>query len=85
MVCASTVAKGGADVGCGCERGAEHIAGADFVPLQLEWYDLVFRLPDRDTPWAKALISYISGNEFKQDLMLMGGYDLSQTGVYVEL
>ncbi|MDR2257893.1 MAG: helix-turn-helix transcriptional regulator [Treponema sp.] len=85
MVCASIVAKGGADVGCGCERGAEHIAGAEFVPLQLEWYDLVFRLPDRDTPWAKALISYISGNEFKQDLMLMGGYDLSQTGVYVEL
>jgi putative molybdopterin biosynthesis protein len=85
MGCASTVAKGGADVAFGCERGAEHIAGADFIPLQLEWYDFVFRLPDRDTPWAKALISYIPEKEFKQDLALMGGYDLSQTGAYVEL
>jgi putative molybdopterin biosynthesis protein len=85
MVCASTVTKGGADLGCGCERGAENIAGTDFIPLQLEWYDLVFRLGDRNTPAIKALIAYISGAEFRQDLALMGGYDLSQTGSYVEL
>jgi putative molybdopterin biosynthesis protein len=84
MACASMVAKGGADLGCGCERGAEHIAGADFIPLQLEWYDLVFRLRDRDSPALKALVSYLSESEFKQDLALMGGYDLSQTGTYVE-
>jgi putative molybdopterin biosynthesis protein len=85
MACASIVAKGGADLGCGCERGAEHIAGTDFIPLQLEWYDLVFRLRDRDTPEVKALAAYISAPEFTQDLELMGGYDLSRTGVYVEL
>ncbi|MDR0623398.1 MAG: helix-turn-helix transcriptional regulator [Treponema sp.] len=85
IACAGIVAKGGADLGCGCERGAEHIAGIDFIPLQLEWYDLVFRLRDRDTPAVKALAAYISGTEFKQDLALMGGYDLSQTGDYVEL
>jgi putative molybdopterin biosynthesis protein len=84
MACASTVARGGADLGCGCERGAENIAGADFIPLQSEWYDLVFRLQDRDSPTVKALIAYISGTEFRQDLALMGGYDLSQTGSYVE-
>jgi putative molybdopterin biosynthesis protein len=85
MVCAGAVAKGGADLGCGCERGAEHIAGAEFIPLQLEWYDLVFCLRDRDTPAVKALSAYISAPEFTQDLELMGGYDLSQTGVYAEL
>ncbi|MDR2258934.1 MAG: helix-turn-helix transcriptional regulator [Treponema sp.] len=85
MACASIVAKGGADLGCGCERGAENIAGIDFIPLQLEWYDLVFRLRDRDSPAVKTLTAYISGTEFKQDLALMGGYDLSQTGNYVEL
>jgi putative molybdopterin biosynthesis protein len=84
MACAGIVARGGADIGCGCERGAEHIAGADFIPLQLEWYDFVFRLEDRDKPALKALISYIAGGEFKQDLALMGGYDLSQTGNYAE-
>jgi putative molybdopterin biosynthesis protein len=84
MACAGIVSRGGADIGCGCERGAESIAGAEFVPLQLEWYDLVFRLQDRDAPVVKALISYISKGEFKQDLALMGGYDLSQTGNYAE-
>jgi putative molybdopterin biosynthesis protein len=84
MACASTVARGGADIGCGCERGAEHIAAADFIPLQLEWYDFVFRQEDRDKPALKALISYIAGDEFKQDLALMGGYDLSRTGNYAE-
>jgi putative molybdopterin biosynthesis protein len=84
LACAGIVARGGADLGCGCERGAGSIAGADFIPLQLEWYDLVFRLPDRGSPVIKALTSYITTDEFKQDLALMGGYDLSQTGVYAE-
>jgi putative molybdopterin biosynthesis protein len=84
MACASTVARGGADLGCGCERGAENIAGADFIPLQHEWYDLVFRLQDRDSPAVKSLTAYILENEFRQDLALMGGYDLSQTGTYLE-
>jgi putative molybdopterin biosynthesis protein len=85
MACAGIVSRGGADIGCGCERGAESIAGADFIPQQLEWYDLVFRLADRDAPAVKALIAYISKDDFKQDLALMGGYDLSQTGNYTEL
>jgi putative molybdopterin biosynthesis protein len=84
LACAGIVSRGGADIGCGCERGAAGIAGADFIPLQLEWYDLVFRLPDRDSPVIKTIISYISKDEFKQDLALMGGYDLSQTGSYAE-
>jgi putative molybdopterin biosynthesis protein len=84
MVCANTVAKGGADLGCGCERGAESIAGAQFIPLQLEWYDFVFPLADRDTQAGKIITAYVTGNEFKQDLQSMGGYDISQTGVYKE-
>jgi putative molybdopterin biosynthesis protein len=84
MVCASTVARGGADIGTGCERGAENIAGAEFIPLQLEWYDFVFRLSDRDTPAVKTILGYVSGGEFKQDLLTLGGYDLTQTGGYQE-
>ncbi|GHT65775.1 DNA-binding domain, excisionase family protein [Spirochaetia bacterium] len=85
MACAATVSRGGADAGIGCERGAENAAGVDFIPLQLEWYDFVFRLSDQDTAAVRSLTSYVSSAEFKQDLQMMGGYDLSQTGVYEEL
>jgi putative molybdopterin biosynthesis protein len=84
LACASTVAKGGAEVGCGCERGVEGVSGVEFVPLQMEWYDFLFRLADRNTPAVRAVSSYIASDEFKRDLSIMGGYDLSQTGRYEE-
>jgi putative molybdopterin biosynthesis protein len=82
--CAGTVAKGGAELSCGCERGIEGVGGVEFVPLQLEWYDFVFRLADRNTPAIRTISSYITSDEFKRDLEIMGGYDLSQTGRYEE-
>jgi putative molybdopterin biosynthesis protein len=85
LACSSVVAKGGAEVGCGCERGAERVGGVEFVPLQMEWYDFVFRLSDRNTPAVRAISSYIASEEFKRDLEIMGGYELSQTGTYNEL
>jgi putative molybdopterin biosynthesis protein len=84
MVCASTVAQGGTDLACGCERGAEAIFGIEFIPLQLEWYDLVFPLSIRNAPAVSAIISYVTGTGFKKDLETMGGYDLSQTARYEE-
>jgi putative molybdopterin biosynthesis protein len=85
LACASTVAKGGADAGCGCEQGVRNIPGVEFIPLQLEWYDLVFRLSDRDTPAIREISSYVVSPEFALSLEIMGGYDLSQTGRYTEL
>lgn len=84
MICAGIVAQGGADLGCGCERGAKNIAGIEFIPLQQEWYDLVFPLRVRKLPAVSAIISYITGPDFKQDLETMGGYDISQTAYYEE-
>jgi putative molybdopterin biosynthesis protein len=84
LTCASFVARGGAEVGCGCERGVERVGGIEFIPLQMEWYDFVFRLSDRDTPAMRAIISYVASEEFKRDLEIMGGYELSQTGRYKE-
>jgi putative molybdopterin biosynthesis protein len=85
MACASTVAKGGAGLSLGCERGSESISGVQFIPLQLEWYDLVFRLADKNTAVIKALLSYVISGEFKQDMKTLGGYDLSGTGIYKEM
>jgi putative molybdopterin biosynthesis protein len=84
MACAGIVAKGEADLGCGCQRGAEAIPGVDFIPQQLEWYDFVFRLSDRKIPAIQTVLDYVNTPDFKQDLELMGGYDVSQTGKYEE-
>ncbi|MFP3042692.1 helix-turn-helix transcriptional regulator [Treponema primitia] len=82
--CVGIVAKGGADLGCGCARGAEGIHGIEFIPLQLEWYDFVFRLSDKNSFAVKSILDYVNSPEFKQDLEILGGYDTSQTGVYKE-
>lgn len=84
LACAGIVAKGGADLGIGCERGMESVPGLEFVALQKEWYDLVFPLADRNSAAVKIVCSYVGGAEFRQDLEMMGGYDCSQTGRYEE-
>jgi putative molybdopterin biosynthesis protein len=84
LVCAGIVAKGGADLGCGCERGAENIRGIDFIPLQREWYDFIFRLSDKNSAAVKSILDYVDSPEFKQDIEILGGYDTSQTGKYKE-
>jgi putative molybdopterin biosynthesis protein len=84
IVCAGIVGRGGADLGCGCEKGAENAGAVEFVPLQLEWYDFVFSLADRDLPEVRSMLAYACSPEFKQDLEMMGAYDTSQTGRYLE-
>jgi putative molybdopterin biosynthesis protein len=84
IVCAGIVGRGGADLGCGCEKGAENVNAVEFVPLQLEWYDFVFRLADRDLPELRTMLAYVGSPEFTQDLEMMGAYDTSQTGRYAE-
>jgi putative molybdopterin biosynthesis protein len=84
IVCAGIVGRGGADLGCGCEKGAENVNAVEFVPLQLEWYDFVFRLADRELPELRTVLGYVGSPEFKQDLEMMGAYDTSQTGLYAE-
>jgi putative molybdopterin biosynthesis protein len=84
IVCAGIVGRGGADLGCGCEKGAENVAAVEFIPLQLEWYDFVFRLADKDLPELRTMLAYVGSPEFRQDLEMMGAYDTSQTGYYVE-
>jgi putative molybdopterin biosynthesis protein len=82
LACASTVAKGGADVACGCEKGASGLVNVDFIPLQQEWYDLAFRAEDRFAPLVSDVLNYAASREFKNDLEALGGYDVSQTGVF---
>jgi putative molybdopterin biosynthesis protein len=84
LACAGIVARGGADLACGCEAAAADMAGVGFIPLQPEWYDFVFRLADRHIPAVQAVLAYVGSGEFRRDLEIMGGYDFSLTGQYEE-
>lgn len=82
---AGAVARGEGDLGLGAEAAARQIMGVDFLPLQREWYDLVF-LRDREgeKPF-RAIADYVCSPDFRLDLSQTGEYDLSQTGRVFEL
>jgi putative molybdopterin biosynthesis protein len=81
---ACAVARGRADLGYGTDTGAEGMAGLEFIPLQQEWYDIVFRLEDRETPAVRTVLRYVASGEFKQDMEVRERCDVSQTGRYEE-
>lgn len=80
LAVASYVARGEADVGLGTEKSALQVASIDFVPLQKERYDLVIRCEDKDKPHFKVLLSILQSKAFHNEVLGMGGYDLTHTG-----
>jgi putative molybdopterin biosynthesis protein len=84
LAIASTVARGDADVGVGIEKAAQQVQGVDFIPLQVERYDLVIRKDDADKPLFQALIATLRSKAFLNEVMGIGGYDLSKTGQIVD-
>lgn len=84
LAVASTVARGDADVGIGIEKAAQQVQGIDFIPLQVERYDIVIRKADADKPLFQALIAALRSKAFLNEVQGIGGYDLSQTGQIVD-
>ncbi len=80
LAVASCVARGEADVGLGAEKAALQVKELDFVPLQKERYDLVIRKEDADKSQFKTLLSVLKSNAFRNEVLGMGGYDLTHTG-----
>ncbi len=85
LAIASTVARGGADLGLGNEKSALQVSGIDFIPLQAEQLDIVFRMEDMNRPEFKAIINVINSSEFKQELLGLGGYELARIGDIEEI
>lgn len=83
LTVASTVARGGADVGIGHEKIARQVDGVDFIPLQKERYELVVRKEDMDTPQIQAILEILNSDEFKTEFIGIGGYDISEMGKIV--
>ena len=82
---AAAVAGGPADYGFGAEAAARQVDGVDFLPLQLEWYDLVLPTARREEPAFRAVLDYVISPQFRRELARTGHYDLSQTGRIFEL
>lgn len=83
LAIASTVARGGADIGVGNEKSGLQVKGIDFIPLQTERYELVMKKEDMDKPPFRAVLDIIRSLEFKMELEGIGGYDLEETGELV--
>lgn len=77
---ASKVARGEADVGLGIEKAALQVNNLDFIPLQKERYDLVVRQEDLAKPHFQALSSILNSTAFRNEVLGIGGYDISQMG-----
>lgn len=80
LTVASTVARGKTDVALGNEKTGLQVGNVDFIPLQKERYELVIKKKDLNNPPFKAIIEIIRSEAFRNELIGIGGYDLSETG-----
>jgi molybdate-binding protein/DNA-binding XRE family transcriptional regulator len=77
---ARLVAEGQADVGIGV-RTAAIILGLEFIPIQVERYDLVIPTKLLKTNRGlEQLLDTIVSRPFRTEIEALGGYDTSQTG-----
>ena len=76
---AMTIEQGKADAGLGIEAAARS-CNLDFLPLFRERYDLVTYADIFKSALLSPVIDIITGEDFKQKVNNMGGYDTSQTG-----
>jgi molybdate-binding protein/DNA-binding XRE family transcriptional regulator len=79
---AEAVAHGSADTGPGIMAVARAF-GLDFIPLQVERYDLVIPLEFLNAPAIQAVLEIAISRPFQAELEALGGYDSSQAGTVV--
>ena len=80
LTAAGAVSRGEADAGLGMEAAARQVRDVEFIPLQLEWYDMIFAAELRDREPYAAILDFIASSAFQMELMQLGLYDLSQSG-----
>jgi putative molybdopterin biosynthesis protein len=79
MAVASTVASGRVDAGLGILPAAAAL-GLDFIPIGTERYDLIIPAVYFEDEKIQRMIDTIRLKEFKEEVLRMGGYDVSRTG-----
>jgi len=81
---AGAVARGGADVALGNERISKELKGIEFIPIQMESYDLVVKMEATKYSWYQKLIQIINSTEFQEEIVSLSGYDISNMGVILD-
>jgi putative molybdopterin biosynthesis protein len=76
---AAAVDSGTADMGLGILAAARALK-LDFVPLLKERYDLAIPKRSYESDLIRLLIKVIGSQEFKEQVISLGGYDTSETG-----
>jgi putative molybdopterin biosynthesis protein len=79
MAVAADVLSGTADAGMGIYAAARALV-LDFLPVITERYDLVIPAVHFDGFLVQTLLHIISSEEFKNQVMALGGYDVRETG-----
>ncbi len=79
MAVAVAVASGLADCGLGV-RSAANALGLDFVPVEREDYDLVWRRDFYLSEAGRELLAAIRSQQFRAAVVALGGYDASRSG-----
>jgi putative molybdopterin biosynthesis protein len=81
---ARAVAEGSATAGLGISA-AGSAYGLDFVPLGKERYDLVVPMDVWEAPSVGALRAVVASESFRDAMLGLGGYDVSDTGTEIFL
>jgi putative molybdopterin biosynthesis protein len=80
MAVAAAVLSGAADTGLAVLSAAQAL-GLDFIPVAQERYDLAILQEFYDTPMLQALLGIIREDRaFREQIVAMGGYDVSEMG-----
>ncbi len=79
MAVAVAIRSGLVDVGLGV-RAAAAALGLDFVPIEREDYDLVFRKDFAESASGEQLLAVIRGEAFREAVGRLEGYDTTRTG-----
>lgn len=76
---AALIAGGAADAGIGIEAAARRF-NLDFIPLLHEHYYLAVRRNRNDERAVRALVAELQGEEFRQAVHMLPGYDCERAG-----
>ncbi len=84
MSVAMAIASGRADSGLGIMAAAKAM-DLDFMPLARERYDLVFPTALLEDERVRLLLEIIRSRGFLEQVLAMGGYEVEESGRFVEL
>jgi putative molybdopterin biosynthesis protein len=84
MAVAAAVLSGAADAGLGINAAARAL-DLDFIPVVTEQYDLVIPAEILETEMIQTLLEIISGWEFQERVVALGGYSTEHTGTVWEV